>query len=155
VLRASHPPDQGSPPRARGGARALRVRHHRRRKIVKPTTRALWGAPLLALALSACSHKEDPNVVSLSGRLEAPTVDLAPKVAGRLTDVLVKEGGRVKAGALLVKLDLGDTAVAVDRDRAAVKSAEARLQDLEAGSRTSEIAEAEADLKDKSAATDL
>jgi HlyD family secretion protein len=54
-----------------------------------------------------------------------------------------------------VKLDLGDTAVAVERDRQGVRSAEARLQDFEAGNRTAEIAQAEADLADKRAAAEL
>ena len=36
-------------------------------------------------------------------------VDLAPKVTGRVREVLVKEGDRVKAGDVLVRLDLGET----------------------------------------------
>lgn len=107
------------------------------------------------LLLAACRGKEDPNVVRLNGRLEAPTVDLAPKVAGRVVDVKVREGDRVKAGDLLVTLDLGETALAVTRDREGVKSAEARLKDFEVGSRTAEIAQAEADVADKKAAVEL
>ena len=108
-----------------------------------------------ALVTAACRPKQDPNVVKLSGRLEAPTVDLAPKVAGRVVEVKVKEGDRVKAGDLLVKLDLGETALAVERDRRGLESSQARSQDLEAGSRVSEIAQAQADLADKKAAVEL
>jgi HlyD family secretion protein len=107
------------------------------------------------LATAACRPKQDPNFVKLNGRLEAPTVDLAPKVAGRVVEVKVKEGDRVKAGALLVRLDLGETALSVERDRRGLESSQARYQDLEAGSRDSEIAQAQADLADKKAAVEL
>ena len=116
---------------------------------------AIAGLAAAAVAIVACRPKQDPNFVKLSGRLEAPTVDLAPKVAGRVVDVKVKEGDRVKAGDLLVKLDLGETALAVERDRRGLESSQARYQDLEAGSRVSEIAQAQADLADKKAAVEL
>ena len=113
-------------------------------------------AALLAAALAcACRNGGDPDVVVLSGRLEAPTVDLAPKVAGRVVDVKVREGDRVKAGDLLVKLDLGETALAVERDRRGLESSQARYQDLEAGSRVAEIKAAEEEVADRRAAVDL
>ena len=114
-----------------------------------------WGFLLLAVSLAACSKPEDPNVVHLNGRLEAPTVDLAPKVAGRVVEVLVREGDRVKAGDLLARLDLGDTALAVERDARGVKSAEARYNDLQAGSRVAETRAAEEEVADRRAALDL
>jgi HlyD family secretion protein len=110
--------------------------------------------PLVAVT-AACGAKDDPNLVHLNGRLEAPLVDLAPKVAGRVLEVRVKEGDRVKAGDLLIVLDLGDTALAVERDRHGVESARARLQDLAVGSRQAEVAAAEAELADRKAAVDL
>jgi HlyD family secretion protein len=109
----------------------------------------------LALAAVACGANEDDSLVHLNGRLEAPLVDLAPKVSGRVLEVKVKEGERVKAGDLLMVLDLGDTALAVERDRHGVESARARLQDLAVGSRQAEVAGAEAEVADKSAALDL
>jgi HlyD family secretion protein len=109
----------------------------------------------LAIATVACGSTDDGSVVHLNGRLEAPLVDLAPKVAGRVVEVKVKEGERVKAGDLLMVLDLGDTALAVERDRHGVESARARLQDLSVGSRRAEVAGAEAEVADKSAALDL
>lgn len=109
----------------------------------------------LGAAMAACGPKTDPNVVRLNGRLEAPLVDLAPKVTGRVVAVAVREGDRVKAGDLLITLDLGDTALAVERDRHGVESARARLQDLSVGSRRAEVAAAEAQLADRQAAVDL
>ncbi|MFI5197858.1 MAG: HlyD family secretion protein [Thermoanaerobaculia bacterium] len=109
---------------------------------------------VLVLAASACHPKDDGNV-HLNGRLEAPTVDLAPKVAGRVVEVLVREGDRVKTGDLVVKLDLGETALAPERDARGLQSAEARFNDLKVGSRSAEIAQAEADVADKKAAVEL
>ena len=103
----------------------------------------------------ACGGSDDTSLVHLNGRLEAPLVDLAPKVSGRVVDVLVKEGQRVKAGDLLIVLDLGDTALDVERDRHGVESAQARLQDLAVGSRQAEVAAAEAEVADRKAAVDL
>ena len=106
-------------------------------------------------ATTACGGDEDSSTVHLNGRLEAPLVDLAPKVTGRVVEVLVKEGQRVKAGELLIVLDLGDTALAVERDRHGVESAQARLQDLAVGSRQAEVAAAEAEVTDRRATVDL
>ena len=118
-------------------------------------TLRMWLPLALALSVSACAEKDDGRVVHLNGRLEAPLVDLAPKVAGRVVEVKVKEGDRVKAGDLLVLLDLGDTAIAVERDRHGVESAQARLQDLAVGSRAPEIAAAEAEVADRRSAVEL
>jgi HlyD family secretion protein len=118
-----------------------------------------FPAPPLVLALAAaaaaCRAAPDPTQLRLNGRIEAVMVDLSPKVTGRVKEVLVREGDRVKAGDVLVRLDLGDTALSVERDKSAVASAEARARDLEAGSRRTEIAAAEADVADRSAALDL
>jgi HlyD family secretion protein len=109
---------------------------------------------LTALAAAGCRAK-DAGTLHLNGRLEAPLVDLAPKVPGRVVEVRVREGDRVKAGDVLVRLDLGETAVAVERDREGLKSAEARYQDLSEGSRRPEILAAEADVADKRAQLEL
>src|SRR5262245_36656683 len=114
-----------------------------------------WMVVSVAAATIACGPKADPNLVKLNGRLEAPLVDLAPKVSGRVISISVKEGERVKAGDLLIRLDLGDTALAVERDRHGVESARARLQDLSVGSRAAEVNSAEAEVADKRAAVEL
>lgn len=107
---------------------------------------------LAMLAVAACNRTRDDGTIHLNGRIEAPTVDLGPKVPGRVVEVLVREGDRVQAGALLVRLDLGETSIAVEREQAAVRSAQARAQDLESGSRESEISAAQAEVRDRQAA---
>jgi pyruvate/2-oxoglutarate dehydrogenase complex dihydrolipoamide acyltransferase (E2) component len=105
--------------------------------------------------LAGCRDKTDDGTIHLNGRIEAPTVDLGPKVPGRVVEVLVREGDRVKAGALLVRLDLGETSIAVEREQAGVRSAEARAQDLASGTRDTEIAAADAEIADRRAAVSL
>jgi HlyD family secretion protein len=114
----------------------------------------LAAAALLGAASCGGGAAED-EVIRLNGRIEAVTVDLGPKVAGRVTEVLVREGDRVKAGDVLVRVDLGETRVAVEREQAGVRAAEARAADLRAGSRAAEIALAEAEVADRRAAVAL
>lgn len=110
----------------------------------------------LILTIPGCrSGKSKPDTVQLNGRIESPAVDLGPKVAGRVVEIHVKAGDRVKAGDLLLRLDLGETTIAVERERAGVRSAEARVDDLEAGSRSAEIAAAMAEVADRKAALEL
>jgi len=115
----------------------------------------LISAAAFAAATAGCGRKDESGTIRLNGRLESPVVDLAPKVAGRVVEVKVREGDRVKTGDLLVTLDLGETALAVERDREGLRSAEAKLKDYEVGSRAAEIAQAEADVADKKAAVEL
>ncbi len=110
----------------------------------------------LILALPGCRHtKADIETVHLNGRIESTTVDLGPKVAGRVVEIRVRAGDRVKAGDLLVRLDLGETAIAVEREQAGMRSAAARVDDLEAGSRSAEIAAAAAEVSERRAAVAL
>jgi HlyD family secretion protein len=117
--------------------------------------RVLEIVVLCGALLSAACRPTESGIIGLNGRLEAPLVDLAPKVAGRVVEVRVREGDRVKAGDVLVRLDLGETAIAVERDREGLRSAQARYQDMAEGSRRPEILAAQADLADKRAQLDL
>ncbi|MCM3877323.1 MAG: biotin/lipoyl-binding protein, partial [Thermoanaerobaculia bacterium] len=122
----------------------------------RPAAVAVAASALAVVAAVAagCRAKDD-GAIHLNGRLEAPVVDLAPKVAGRVVEVRVKEGDRVKVGDLIARLDLGETALAPERDARGLQSAEARFNDLKTGSRSAEIAGAEADVADKKAAVEL
>jgi HlyD family secretion protein len=109
----------------------------------------------IAASAASCRSRDANEPLVLNGRLEAPFVDLAPRVTGRIVEVRVREGDRVKAGDLLIRLDLAETAIAVQRDERAVEAAEARFRDLASGSRAPEVGAAEADVADKRTAVDL
>ena len=118
-----------------------------------PTTAALLA--LLSLTSTSCARGPVDDRLHLNGRIEAPLVDIAPRIQGRVLEVLVREGDRVKAGDLLVRLDLAEVALAPDRDAQSVTAAEARVRDLASGSRAAEIAGAEAERADRLAALSL
>ncbi len=65
------------------------------------------------------------NIVSSNGRIEAQSVSVATKYAGRLTEIDVHEGDEVAAGAVIARLDERDTRAELLRAQASVASAEA------------------------------
>jgi HlyD family secretion protein len=119
------------------------------------TFAALVAGVTLHIAISGCRSGPVDDRVHLNGRIEAPLVDIAPRIQGRVVEVLVREGDHVKAGDLLVRLDLAEVALAPERDAQSVTAAEARVRDLSSGSRNAEIATAEAERADRVAALSL
>jgi HlyD family secretion protein len=109
----------------------------------------------MVAGVAACRSEKADSPLVLNGRVEAPLVDLGPRVTGRVVEMRVREGDRVKQGDVLIVLNLGETALAVNRDQLGVASAEARYRDLEAGSRRSEVEAAEAVVEDRRAAQEL
>src|SRR5262249_26774704 len=128
---------------------------HSEETFMRPQTCFVVALLGTTLGLAGCGSKGDPNLLRLNGRLEAPTVDLSPKVPGRVLEVKDREGDRVKAGDVLITLDLGETTIAVEAARAGVESAQSRARDLEAGNRPPDIRAAEAQVGDRRAAVDL
>lgn len=109
-------------------------------------------APILLLALAACHCPQEPV---LNGRVEAYLTDLGPRAAGRLVELKVVEGQRVKAGELLARVGAEELDAAVDRDLAALQAAEAKALEAANGTRQEDIAQGEARVKDADAALRL
>ncbi|MGD9889051.1 MAG: biotin/lipoyl-binding protein, partial [Halothiobacillaceae bacterium] len=91
------------------------------------------GGVLLALCVVAwmswteySKDRWDTSLSSGNGRIEAVEIDIASKAAGRLKDVLVREGDFVSAGQVVA---LMDTEV-LD---AQLRQAEAQLQQAQIG----------------------
>ncbi len=112
---------------------------------------ALLALPALALLL-ACNRDPRPT---LNGRVEAYLSDLGPRVGGRLIELKVTEGQRVKAGDLLARVSAEEVDAAVMRDLAGVDAAEAKRLELANGSRKEDIAMGEARVKDAAASLRL
>jgi HlyD family secretion protein len=71
-----------------------------------------------------CDNQALPDgIVSSNGRIEATEVDVASKLAGRLTEVLAREGDRVEAGAVLARLDTESLAAQLRQARAELRRA--------------------------------
>jgi len=107
---------------------------------------------LLPLLLSACQRDSRPL---LNGRVEAYLTDLGPRAGGRLVELNVHEGQRVKAGDLLARVAAEELDAAVQRDQAGFDSADAKRLELDRGSRTEDIAQGEARVRDAQAALNL
>ena len=84
------------------------------------------------------------NLLRLQGHLEATETDLSFKVSGLIEYIFFQEGDWVKSGQKTAGLEAKDLKDEVDRARAGMASAKANLAKLEAGYRSQEIKEAEA-----------
>ncbi len=85
------------------------------------------------------------------GYVDAEFVRIGPPLQGLLTQVPVKAGDTVKAGQLLFAQDDANDAASRDEIAARVTEGEARLANLQAAGRDTEIAQAEATLADNKA----
>ena len=116
---------------------------------------------------AACTPPPPSNALTASGNVEATEVQVAPEVGGRIVELRVAEGDRVKVGDVIATLDTRDTELQIGRARAERASAAAQLHLFEAGARSEDVRQAEAqvdattseiaaiDVEIKNAQTDL
>jgi HlyD family secretion protein len=99
-----------------------------------------------ALAAPGCRDKPPADHIRVSGYVEATEVRVAPEVGGRLIDLKVAEGDRVKEGDIIAQLDTADITLALQRAAAERLAADAQLRLLMAGARDEDIRYAEAQM---------
>ena len=63
-----------------------------------------------------------------NGRIEAVQVDISTKIAGRVKEVVVKEGDLVQAGRTVATIDTAELQAQLARAEAEIASAESRVQ---------------------------
>jgi len=102
---------------------------------------------LCALVAGACREEPPTNTLRVSGHVEATEVRVASEVGGRLMDLRVAEGDRLRHGDTVAQLDTEDTRLQLDRVRAERGSADAQLRLLLAGARPEDILQAEAEVR--------
>ena len=91
-----------------------------------------------------------PEGIAFSnGRIEADQVDIAAKYAGRVKEVLVKEGDLVEPGQVLARMDTAELEASLEKARAETARAVADVAQAEATilQRRSELRLAEVELK--------
>lgn len=94
---------------------------------------------LLALLVWGFWRAAQPPPEAFQGQMEARETDIAGKVTGRIAEVLVKEGDRIQAGALLVRMDSPEVAAKIAQATAAQQAAEAVARKAQNGARPQEV----------------
>lgn len=99
-----------------------------------------------------------PTQVTIQGQVDATQINVSPKIAGRLEQVLIKEGDMVKEGDLLAVLSTPELDAKLVQAESAKAAAEAQDKKAKKGTRTEQIqgaynqwqqAKASAELADK------
>ena len=102
------------------------------------------SALVAAVALGACQENAPATGARVSGQAEATEVQVAPEVGGRIVEMTIAEGDRVKQGDVVARLDTRDIDLALRRAQAERSQADAQLRLLLAGARSEDIRQAEA-----------
>lgn len=100
------------------------------------TKLAISATGIVALAGTGCRGPQAPDLV---GMAEGREVLVSAKLAGRLAQVRVAEGDRVRAGDTLAVLGSPEVSAKVEQAEGAAKSAGARLRMARKGARPEEV----------------
>lgn len=73
-----------------------------------------------------------PGIVWGNGRVEADDIDITPKYAGRVAELLVDEGNIVKAGQIVARMDTRDTEATLQKSEAQMNLAKQALEEASA-----------------------
>jgi RND family efflux transporter MFP subunit len=108
------------------------------------------AAPSVEIAVAGPQKLDE--IIEAVGNTEAPySVQLAPRVSGRITFLEAREGDTVNPGQLLVRIDPSEANAAVSQQRATVTEARARLAQAEATA-TSNSVSIESEIRSQKAA---
>jgi len=111
-----------------------RIRH-----IVEPVIGLLI---LLGLVGGLTWYLQEPEIEFIQGEVDATQVNLAVKIAGRVSEVFIKEGQSVDKGASLLKLDSPEINARLQQASSSEKAASAQRDKAFAGARSQEVAAA-------------
>jgi len=111
------------------------------------------GAVLLLIAGVAYyaidGSRQADTGVRTSGIIDGPEVNLAPKVAGRISEICCKEGDSVRKDQSVIRLESDDLSASVEQSKAGVERAQANISVAESSIRLAQanIGTAEADIR--------
>ena len=109
------------------------------------------GGCRVARSRWACQETAPATGARVSGQVDATEVQVAPEVGGRIIEMTIAEGDRVKQGDVVARLDTRDIDLALQRAQAERSQADAQLRLLQAGARGEDIRQAEAQVAATSA----
>lgn len=90
--------------------------------------------------------KQEDGKLSLSGNIEVTEVNAGFKYPGRIAELPVKEGRRVKKGDRLAVIENADIEAQVMQSKAYLSEAKTKLEELRAGARPQEVQQAKANV---------
>jgi len=100
----------------------------------------------------ASSDAGEQSVLSATGYIiAAHKIEVASKVVGRVEKINVDKGDHVTAGQVLVRLEDDEYRAQVTEQQGMIANLEAKLQELQAGSRPEEVEKAKADVNESKA----
>ena len=106
----------------------------------RTTYEPILGIGLLLFVVGGLTWMlREPPVAYVQGEIEATQVDLAVKIPGRVSRVLVREGQHVDRGDLLLMLDSPEIQARLHQAAAAEQAADAQRDKAYAGARRQEI----------------
>jgi HlyD family secretion protein len=120
-----------TPPPAQAAVSTPPLPRPRRRLILLILLVATAGAFFIWRGFFANPAVPD-SIVALSGRIEGDDSAVAPKTSGRILEVRVREGDKVKAGDVIAMLDDQQIRAREEQARAALNEAEARARAAQA-----------------------
>jgi HlyD family secretion protein len=92
------------------------------------------GDPGITVTVETIQKRDLEAIVSASGKIDPKkTVNISAQTMGRVTQLAVKEGDRVRAGQFLLQIDPVNAEAAVRRDIAAVAGARTALEQSRVG----------------------
>ena len=106
------------------------------------------AAPVDVSALTIPVEAESLTVrITASGKVQpVQTVNLSPKTAGILQELLVEQGDRVEEGQIIARMESADVITRITQAEARVAQSQARLAELRSGSRPEETAQRQAEV---------
>ena len=121
---------------ARIATRRRRQRGEPRPKSEETFMKTMNACMVVAMAVlsGACQENAPATGARVSGQADATEVQIAPEVGGRVIELTIEEGDRVKQGAVVARLDSRDADLALRRAQAERSQADAQLRLLQAGS---------------------
>lgn len=99
-------------------------------------------AGIALFLVSHFRHNREEGVIAVSGNVEVTEVNMGFKLPGRIVELFVDEGQRVKKGDRLAALDTSELEEIVSQGRAYLGEMLVRREDLRKGARIQEIEEA-------------
>ncbi|MHB8172152.1 MAG: HlyD family secretion protein [Thermincolia bacterium] len=107
----------------------------------------VMGIIITVLLLAGCGTAVKDGGLTASGTVEATEITVSSEMAGKITELKIAEGDKVKSGQVLAILDDKVAAAQVKAAEAVVKGAQAKLAETKEGSRVQQIRQAEAAVK--------